>query len=142
MRQRGEASALDGEDLERGQADAVQAVGGPAVAAVGVGEGGRVGGPGALAVEEVVHLDAARRGALQRAQHAGEHGRGGGAHGGVRERSSPAALSDHGISSASSSIQSVASSSHRPASPAAVRSRSRISSVTDASSRKGRPVRV
>lgn len=52
------------------------------------------------------------------------------------------AFSDHGISSASNSSQSVSSPSHRPASPIAVRSRSRIVSVTDSSSKNGRPVRV
>ena len=58
------------------------------------------------------------------------------------ERSSPEAFSDHGISSASSRSQSVSNSAHRPASSTAARTRPRISSVTESSSKNGRPVRV
>src|SRR5262249_9301189 len=43
--------AFGGEELERGQPHAGQALGGPAVPTVGVGERGGVGGPGPGAVE-------------------------------------------------------------------------------------------
>ena len=48
VRHGGEAAALDGEDLERREPHAVQAVGRPAVAPVRLGERGRVRGPLAL----------------------------------------------------------------------------------------------
>ncbi len=92
MRQGGQAAALDGEDLEGGQADAVQAVGGPAVAAVGVRERGGVGGPFAGAGQQAGHVDAPRRRAPQCGQRAREHRAGRGTDGGVLRPQQPGRL--------------------------------------------------
>ncbi|GGS63695.1 hypothetical protein GCM10010238_60920 [Streptomyces griseoviridis] len=79
VRQRGQAAALDGEELERREPYAVQAPGRPAGAAVGVGERGGVGGPPALPLQQAGGVHAPRGGALQRGQRAREDGSRGGA---------------------------------------------------------------
>jgi hypothetical protein len=58
VRECGEAAALDGEDLERGEADTVEAGRGPAVAPVRVGERRGVDGAFTLPGQQVVHVDA------------------------------------------------------------------------------------
>ena len=80
--------ALGGEQLERGDAHAGQAVGGPAVAQVGGGEGIGVRHPGAGTVEQLwqgrgVRGQGAGGGLLERGDRGGQRGPGGGPDRGV-----------------------------------------------------------
>src|ERR1017187_4554849 len=74
---------LGGKDLERGEPDAVQAVGGPAVPPVGGSERVRVGRPGLYPVEQCPHVRTPVQGLLQDRRRGGQGGPRGRADGSV-----------------------------------------------------------